>query len=74
MAIEKKADLKDSRLSKSSSIVLNQEGERMNIVNEIQEALVQVQSTLDKGKSLTDKELQLLFLVSLAQEANRGEN
>lgn len=46
----------------------------MKIVKEIQEALVHVQSTLDKGKSLTDKELQLLFLVSLAEEANRGEN
>ena len=46
----------------------------MNIVQEIQEALVQVQGTLDKGKSLSDRELQLLFLVSLAEEANRGEN
>lgn len=46
----------------------------MNIVKEIQEALVEVQSTLDRGKSLSEKDLQLLFLVSLAEEANRGEN
>jgi len=45
----------------------------MNIVKEIQEALVLVQSTLDKGKSLTEKERQLLFLVALAEEAHRGE-
>ncbi len=46
----------------------------MTIVKEIQEALVQVQSSLDQGKSLSESDMQLLFIVALAEEASRGQS
>lgn len=40
---------------------------------EIQNALQEIQKSLDEGRTLSEKDMQTLFLASLAEEATRGE-
>tara|TARA_R110000868_G_scaffold97619_6_gene268602 strand:- start:7610 stop:7753 length:144 start_codon:yes stop_codon:yes gene_type:complete len=44
------------------------------LVVEIQKAIGDIQDHLDQGKSLSERELQTLLLVALAEEANHGES
>lgn len=44
------------------------------LATEIQSALQEIQKTLNDGKTLSEKEMQVLFLASLAEEATRGES
>lgn len=44
------------------------------LATEIQQAISEIQESLDSGKSLNTEALQTLFLVSLAEEASRGES
>tara|TARA_R110000868_G_scaffold55424_6_gene172335 strand:- start:9647 stop:9790 length:144 start_codon:yes stop_codon:yes gene_type:complete len=44
------------------------------LVEEIQSALGDIQDHLSQGKSLSERELQTLLLVALAEEASHGES
>lgn len=44
------------------------------LATEIQDALKEIQKSLNEGRTLTEKEMQTLFLASLAEEATRGES
>lgn len=43
------------------------------LAQEIQDALVEMQEKLRENKALDDKSMQVLFLTSLIEEAQRGE-